>query len=279
MNNPWFHLARKASTTSGVHLFCFPYAGGSINSLRPLVSHIDAHVSCHIASLPGRGARFAEAPVASIGRLGSFLCDAIEQIQPRHFVLYGHSMGGILGFEVARELRRRGFTAPAGLVVSAVSAPHRFGRPEAEYRHDLPRAEFIAYLRTLEGTPPAFFEHPELMEMMLPMLRADFQACDTYAFRPETPLDIPIRALSGKDDRDVREACMQAWSVHTRSSFRLSVHQGGHFFIEEAWAEVAEVLNATLAGERIACPNARHQRAGIFPLSDKFSHSPTDQHH
>lgn len=246
MNNPWFHLARRAARPSRTHLFCFPYAGGSINALRPLAEHVAPEVGVHIASLPGRASRFAERPVKQLSTLVSALADAIEQTQPDRFVLYGHSMGGILGFEITRELRRRGIKLPLALVVSGVSAPDLFGRHEDQHRYNLPHDEFIEYLQTLEGTPEEFFEHPELMEMMLPVLRADFEICDTYRYHPESPLDVPIRALFGREDHGVGIDRMQAWSAHTRASFDLTEHEGGHFFVNHQWPLVGRVLNELL---------------------------------
>ena len=246
MNNPWFHLARRATRPSRTHLFCFPYAGGSVSALRPLAEHIAPYVHVHIASLPGRGGRFSENAVRQLSTLVSGLADAIVQTRPDRFALYGHSMGGILGFEITRELRRRGFIPPLALVVSGVRAPHLFGRPEDHHRYNLPHDDFIAYLQTLEGTPEEFFEHPELMEMTLPVLRADFEICDTYRYCTEPALRVPIRALFGRDDHSVGQECMQAWSEHTYASFELSVLDGGHFFVNHQWPLVGRVLNDIL---------------------------------
>lgn len=250
MKNPWFHLAQKGTDPSGLHLFSFPYAGGSISAFRPLAQHLAPDIHFHIAALPGRGSRFAEKPVKQLPTLVNALSDAIEQTQPAQFAFYGHSMGGILGFEVARELRRRGFTPPLALIVSGVTAPELFGKPEEAHRYNLPREAFIDYLQTLEGTPQEFFEHPELMEMMLPILRADFQICDTYQYTPEAPLEMPIMALFGTDDHDVGKDGMQAWSKHTYSAFRLSEHEGGHFFVNHQWPLVARKINELLRAGR-----------------------------
>ena len=99
----FFAMYRTFEKSSGTHLFCFPYAGGSISALRPLAEHVSPTVDVHIASLPGRASRFAERPVKQLSTLVSALADAIDQTQPERFVLYGHSMGGILGFEITRE--------------------------------------------------------------------------------------------------------------------------------------------------------------------------------
>ncbi len=243
MKSPWLHLIRQATGRSGKHIFGFPYAGGSITSLRPLGEFVAPDTNLYVASLPGRSLRFGEAPVTRLPTLVNALAQAIEQTLPKDFVLYGHSMGGILAFEIARELRRRNHPPPKALVVSGVSAPQLFGKPPSEHRYNLPHDDFIDYLKELEGTPTEVLEHPELMEMMLPILRADFEICDTYRLTEDSPLDIPIHALFGKEDHAVGQQGMQAWSAHTCSDFRFSEYEGGHFFINDHWADIAGVLD------------------------------------
>ena len=135
---------------------------------------------------------------------------------------------------------------PMALVVSGVSAPDLFGRAPENYRYNLPHEAFVEYLQTLDGTPEEFFAHPELMQMMLPVLRADFEICDTYRYQPEPALDVPIRALFGVDDHSVGRERMQAWSAHTLASFDFSEHPGGHFFVNHQWPLVGNVLNGVL---------------------------------
>lgn len=255
MADPWFNLMHRANPDPGLHVFAFPYAGGSINSLRPLGDEIDPDINLHIASLPGRGPRFSETPCADINELVESMANSIEQTKPKQFVLYGHSMGGIMAFEVACKLRQRGSVKPEAFVVSGVRAPHLFGKPEDEHKHHLPREAFIDYLRELDGTPAEILEHPELLELMLPSLRADFKICDIYTYHDAPPLNIPIHALFGTEDHDVGKEGMLAWSEHTRAPFTFTEFSGDHFFLNDHWDGIAGILNRILH-EKVKSPAA-----------------------
>ena len=130
MHRTWFQSKKHPDASSlNTHVFGFPYAGGSATSLRPLEETVNPEISLHLATLPGRGRRFGEPATSDISVLVNGFCDAIERITPQRFVLFGHSMGGILAFEVARALRRRrNRFKPVALVASGVSAPHLFAR-------------------------------------------------------------------------------------------------------------------------------------------------------
>lgn len=248
MADSWFNLMHRAKTNPGLHVFAFPYAGGNINSLRPLSAQIDPNINLHIASLPGRGPRFTETPCSVINELVESMASSIEKTKPRRFVLYGHSMGGIMAFEVARKLRQRASLRPEAFVVSGVRAPHLFGKSEDKHKHHLPREDFIDYIKELDGTPAEILEHPELMELMLPSLRADIKICDTYTYHEESPLSMPIHALFGSDDHDVGKNGMLAWNEHTGAPFTFTEFSGDHFFLNDHWEGIADILNRVTHG-------------------------------
>ncbi len=247
----WFQsIVRAEALSFGAHVFCFPYAGGSSNSLLPLSEVGDLSANLHLATLPGRGRRFGEPATSDISVLVNGFCDAIERIAPQRFVLFGHSMGGILAFEVARALRRRrNRFKPVALVASGVSAPHLFAREEKEHRYNLPRDEFVDYLRELEGTPPELLEHEEALDVMLPTLRRDFELCDNYRFVMEAPLSVPIVVLSGVDDHHVQGKKVTDWSLHTTAGCRVHRFSGGHFFLNDHWEEIGSLLGELLQAE------------------------------
>jgi medium-chain acyl-[acyl-carrier-protein] hydrolase len=164
----------------------------------------------------------------------------------RDFVFFGHSMGALLSFEVARELREREYESPAGLVVSGARSPQFLGRREGERRFDLPREQFIEYVRSLGGTPPEVLDSPELMDLLLPALRADFKICETYRYADGAPLSSPLMVLFGEGDAEVRPHHVAGWQMHTRGECATRGFPGGHFFIERHWPEVACLLNAFL---------------------------------
>lgn len=244
MRSPWLQQLSPGNSSINAQIFCIPYAGGTVAAFRPLLNVIDRDIALHVASLPGRGTRFVDPPCNELRIVIKELCDAIETIRPGRFVLYGHSMGGLLSYEVARELRRRGnHFLPEALVVSGARAPHLFAKDEDEVTYNLPREAFIQRLDDLEGTPKEFFEHPELMDLMLPFLRADFEISETYQYKEEVPLNMPILAFSGTEDSEVGRDNVSAWSMHTHKSFSIQDLQGGHFFLHDHWKDIGEALN------------------------------------
>lgn len=249
ISSPWFQTLRWGKSPHDAHLFALPYAGGSATALRSLKEVIHPDIHLHIATLPGRGSRFGEPALHDINTIVRALTDTIEQHHPERFVIFGHSMGGLLGFEICQELTRRGRTLPTALVTSGTRAPHLFAK-DREITHDLPRDAFIAHLRKLAGTPPEILAHPELMELMLPMLRCDFRLCQTYQFKPSEPLNVPLLVLSGSEDDGVNGNRIREWRIHTRCGCRFHEFSGGHFFLHDHWPEIGEMLNLLLGVQK-----------------------------
>jgi medium-chain acyl-[acyl-carrier-protein] hydrolase len=160
------------------------------------------------------------------------------------FAFYGHSLGGLIVFELARELRRNHDIQPVQLVVSGTRAPQCAHRERAI--HSLPGAEFIAELRRLNGTPDGILENPELMEIMLPLLRADFALYEKYSYAVELPLGCPIAAFGGWDDPRVEYSDLEAWGDQTTASFSLNMFRGGHFFLNTAPSLLLHALSKEL---------------------------------
>jgi len=222
----------RAGARTRLRLFCFPYAGGGATIYRGWGSLLPPEIQLCAVHLPGRGNRFGETPVSSSGALVELLASDLAPYFDLPFAFFGHSMGALVGFELTRHLRERGMALPEHLMVSGRRAPQRPG--EKRPLHDLPEDEFMAELRNLDGTPEEILQHPELMELFAPILRADFQLCETYSFVPGEPLDVPISAFGGLEDRDVGRDDLLAWKEHTRGGFRLRMFPGGHFFLHAA---------------------------------------------
>jgi medium-chain acyl-[acyl-carrier-protein] hydrolase len=197
--------------------------------------------------LPGREGRVREEPFTRLEPLVASLTDALAQeLTELPAAFFGHSMGALVAFETARELRRRGAREPVQLLVSARRAPHLPARHEPI--HALPEAAFRDELRRLQGTPEAVLEHPELMELLEPMLRADFAVIETFEHRPAPPLNAPITAFGGAGDEDVPFEDLDAWSRHTAGGFRRRSFRGGHFFLQhEARRDLLRAVAAELA--------------------------------
>jgi medium-chain acyl-[acyl-carrier-protein] hydrolase len=157
------------------------------------------------------------------------IAEALTPFLNEPFAFFGHSMGALISFAVARFLRRQGCALPGHMFVSGRSAP-QLNREHAPL-YNLSKDELLAELQELEGTPREVLEHPELMELMLPLLRADFSICDTYEYTDEPPLACPITAFGGLQDFDVTRRRLEAWREQTSATFTLRMFPGNHFFI------------------------------------------------
>jgi len=243
MNGKLFPYLRP-NPDAELRLFCFPYAGASAAIYRGWHQKLPAAVEVRAVELPGRGTRLREKPFLGLLPLVEHLGEALEPYLDRPFVFFGHSMGALIAFELSRLLRREGRTLPVHLFVSGHRAPHL----PSKHRpiHSLPEREFVQELRNLEGTPEAVLENEELMELLSPVLRADFSVCETYYYHDEEPLSCPITAFGGTEDTDVDRSMLEPWKLHTTGAFRLHMLPGNHFFLQTSEAQllrlVAEVL-------------------------------------
>lgn len=223
----WFPFLQPRADAK-LRLVCLPHAGGGASFYRPWAPLLPPNVELCAGQPPGRETRFAEPAFKRVEDYVASLVTALQPLLDRPFALFGHSMGALMAFEVARALRARGLPAPARLFVSAFRAPHLSALDERT--HDLPEPEFIAYLRKLEGTPEEVLTNAELRELFLPLLRRDFELLDYYQHSPGEPLDVPIGAFAAARDTHARPADLEAWREHTRTFLGLRVFQGGHLY-------------------------------------------------
>jgi medium-chain acyl-[acyl-carrier-protein] hydrolase len=222
-----FRSPRPAATK---RLFCLPFVGGGASVYRGWTDLLPLTVDVCAIQLPGRETRFREQPFDRLQPLVASLADALSPVFDLPFALYGHSMGALTAFELARELRRRGSQRPFLLIVTGRVAPHV--APRQSPLHTLPDPEFRAELRRLDGTPAAVLDSEELMRLYMPVLRADFAAHETYEYLEEPPLDCPIMAITGVDDSLAAPNEMGGWRRHTAAAFEAHVVPGGHFFLQ-----------------------------------------------
>jgi medium-chain acyl-[acyl-carrier-protein] hydrolase len=153
-------------------------------------------------------------------------------------------MGGLLGFELARYLRRQWGKLPVRLLVAGHRAPHLPRRGSS--LHSLPEPHFSQELRTLGGTPAEVLDNRELMNVVAPVLRADFAVCETYEYAPDEPLACPISVFGGLEDRMVPPTDLSAWGEHTRSGFSVRLLPGNHFFVRSAPAPLLQAIAGDL---------------------------------
>ena len=210
-------------------LFCFPYAGGSAQVFRGWQRHFAPQAALSLASLPGRATRIGEPPFRQYKPLITALADAIIPEIPPAFAFWGHSMGAVISFELARELRRRGQPVPIALFLSGRGAP-QIPDPDPPV-FNLPDPEFIAELRRLNGTPRELLDSPELKELFLPTIRADFELVETYEYEREPPLTCNICVYGGLQDAHVPAANLKEWQKQTSGAFKVRMFPGDHFYI------------------------------------------------
>jgi medium-chain acyl-[acyl-carrier-protein] hydrolase len=246
---PWL-IRRKPSPSPRVRLFCFPYAGaGSFPYFKwPELLPPDIDV-CAIQP-PGRENRLREPSVSELPVLLDKLVEALSPFLEGEFAFFGHSLGALVAFELTRELRRRGLPLPRVLFAS--------GSEAAVSRNKLPPLSGLGqddFIRELSarygGVPRQVLEQPELLELVIPILRADLKMSEAYVYREEPPLPVRICAFGGTEDPHVSEASLDVWRKETSSGFSMQMFPGGHFFINEVTAQVLQAIrNELAAGSR-----------------------------
>jgi medium-chain acyl-[acyl-carrier-protein] hydrolase len=239
---------------AALRLFCFPHAGGGPAIFYDWSRQFHPAVECVAVQYAGRGMRLRERPATAVDAIVAEIADALAGAQDLPFAFYGHSFGAKIAFETARELRRRGIAGPQHLFAGAALPPH-LELPFSPIHH-LADNEFIHQVQIrYGGIPAAISREPELLELFLPSLRADFVAYETYLYRPGLPLDLPITALGGTLDGMVTAGMLGQWATHTTAAFALRMFPGDHFFPSTCReALLQELESRLLAGqtERVA---------------------------
>lgn len=244
--DPWL-ACRRPRPQARLRLFCFPYAGGNATIFRTWPDGLPADVEVCPVQLPGRGTRLMEPPFTRLSPLIQALAHALFPLLDKPFALFGHSLGALVSFELARHLRRQYGLHPVRLIISAGRAPQIPHRDLP--MHTLPDGEFVAKLRRLNGTPREVFEHEELMEIVLPLLRADFALYETYVYSTEPPLNCHISTFGGLQDRNVSHGDLEAWRDQTTGSFSSRMFPGDHFFLNTTQPLLLQVLSQELRGD------------------------------
>jgi surfactin synthase thioesterase subunit len=221
----------RQNAQARLRLFCFSYAGGGASVFRPWLDTLPSEVEVCGIQLPGREHRLTEPAYTRIAPLIQAAADAIYPYLDRPFAFFGHSMGALVSFELARQLRRTHDRYPVRLFLAAYRAP-QLPNPNIKIYH-LPSEVFKVVLRA-DGIPERILQNEELMQAMLPTLRADFELCDTYDYKEEPPLECPLSIFGGLEDVRVSAADLEGWRIHSSVSGSLSLLPGSHFFIHSA---------------------------------------------
>lgn len=227
-----------------MRLICLPHAGAAASAYRQWPAEIAPEIELLRVQLPGRESRILEPPLTSLQDLIRHLTAALKPWLDRPYALFGHSMGALIVYELARAFQARGLPDPAHVFISGQAAPHRPNRNK-----DLDRLsddDLLAELRSLATTPDAVMNNAELMQLLLPTLRADCTLCATYEWKPGAKLTCAMTAFGGRGDRSVTRADLEAWKRHTSGRFDRRIFPGDHFFIHSARAGLLRAIGTRL---------------------------------
>jgi medium-chain acyl-[acyl-carrier-protein] hydrolase len=240
---------------SRVRLFCFPHAGAGASVYRGWPGHVPDSIEICAMQPPGREGRLREEPLVRVEDMVEAAAIALRGHIDRPYALFGHSLGALVAFEVPRALVEQNLALPLHLFVSGQQAPHLPEREPPIGR--LPHDSFVAEVRRrYDGIPSEVLNTPELMDLLVPTLRADMCASEEYRYVAGPALGCPVTAYSGSEDPDATESEVAAWREHTTAPFRHIVVPGTHFFLQSSraalLADVSATVNASLTdGQRV----------------------------
>jgi surfactin synthase thioesterase subunit len=235
-----FHQAAPGAPA----LACFPHAGGSASFYHPVSAALSPAIEVLPVQYPGRQDRRLEPPVRSIHELADLVAPVLARSGDRPLALFGHSMGGILAFEVACRLERQMGIRPVALFASGRRAPSRVRYEDVHLRDD---DQVIAEIRRLGGTDSSLLEDDTMRDFIMPALRGDYTAIETYRMRTDTKLSCPVVVLVGDSDPQVTAAEADAWREHTTGQVDVHTFPGGHFYLLDHAAAVLKIVEETLA--------------------------------
>ncbi|WP_020499042.1 thioesterase II family protein [Sciscionella marina] len=234
----WFRRYRPHQDPAA-RLVCFPHAGGAASFFRPVSFALRSRVDVIAVQYPARQDRRAEAPIDDLLTLADRIHGLLREQPELPLTLFGHSMGAIVAFEVARRCTAKG-PSPVGLFVSGRRGP-AIHREEGVHQRD--DEGLLAEIRGLGGSAAEILDDEEIMRAALPALRGDYRAVETYRCPPEATVHCPISVLTGEDDPKTTLDEAKEWAQHTSGRFDLRVFEGGHFFLTSNMDAIIEHLD------------------------------------
>jgi medium-chain acyl-[acyl-carrier-protein] hydrolase len=234
------YLVKVPKDIDKIRLFCFPFAGGGASIYSQWQKTFSNHTSVYPIQLPGRENRINEEPIDDINVLVENISEELAPYLDRPFVFFGHSLGAKIAYEVCRYIKSIWGINPCHFIVSASRAPHI---PEENPIHHLTDDLFMKALYRFSGTPEEILNRKELMNIFLPRLRTDFTLDEEYVYCEDKPLECPITAFVGREDKEAVKEDVELWNVHTNKEFDIQMFSGGHFFIRTEKEKVLDSIS------------------------------------
>ncbi|MFF2081821.1 thioesterase II family protein [Kitasatospora sp. NPDC058162] len=251
-DSPWFH--RYAAHRPAVRLVCFPHAGGTTSLFHGWAARVPPELEMLAVQYPGRRTRLAEPCVTTMDEMADRITDALKPYDDTPLALFGHSMGSAIAFEVARRLEDRTGILPVRLFASGWSAPAAGRLPDLVPPPD--EETVLASVRQLDPEDAAVFDEPELRELLLPPVCADYRLLAAYRMEADAAISVPITACGGDRDPSCPPQSLTSWGRRTTAGAEVCVFEGDHFYLRPSESQVVGLMTARLlAGEgRIEVP-------------------------
>lgn len=240
MNSTWLRRFTTAEG-DGPRLVCFPHAGGSATAFKDLAQALPAHVDVVSVQYPGRQDRYREEPFTELSALAGAVAEELSgelAADGRPYALFGHSMGALVAFETARLLAQGQLPLPQRLFLSGRGGPES----DRVAYHLFDDAQLLADVRRLGGTDQGMLDDPDILDLVLPAMRADYHALGTYRWRGGEPLTVPVTALTGDSDPMMTVEDADTWRAYTTGDFAAKVFPGGHFYLFDQLPQVAATV-------------------------------------
>jgi acyl transferase domain-containing protein/surfactin synthase thioesterase subunit len=256
MNN-WFHVP-VSKPASGLRLFCFHDAGGSSSLFNQWENYFaDTDIELVLVEMPGRGSRLEETPLTDVQQVIDALMPHFARMQDKPFVFLGHSMGGLIAFEVIREMRRRQWQLPIQLFISSTSGLTAYDKAQVDYR--LSNDELVSLYPHLALS---VIGSVEVQQMLVSILKADLQLIYGYEYKQEELLNMPITVIHGNEDERVKRHQIEQWARETNASFELIAREGGHRYIQHDGEFVASLIKEKIESDIMMEATTNHHFNG-----------------
>ena len=245
-DNKWISRP-KEQPHAKLRMFCFPYAGSGASVFYKWPPSFSAEIEICAIKLPGRESRFNEKPYRRITKLAEDLASEILSLFDKPFLFFGHSIGAHICFHLVRHLRRHNLPCPIHLFISGARAPHIPETDPDALHYKMDDNKFINKLIELGGMAEELLQSRELLDLLLPILRADIEMLNTIEYTEEDPLDCSISSFGGLFDPKISRDDAEAWSKHTCSEFRLAMIPGEHLFINTHREQLINLINQDIS--------------------------------